>query len=503
METLAISGLIVLMLIIFTGEGNYPKPDKMETSTIGDIAKKVSRAIAKKRCKSAYNVFESWRMNENDHTKLLLSLLRYQDQYGQMPVLYSFLKRFARGCGKMISKRPDKVEILFSPKYTDGKNCSFIDGLVLMTVGNSRLAFIIENKIYDAPDQNAQIRRYIGHIKNNHHVDLDKIWVFYLTGDGSKTVSIDSYDRYDENEETNIGQHFSELTYSEDIVRWLTEDILLLRTYPESLTSVVRTYVDFIISEFSTTTDESDATEKVMLRSLNLPTELRKMSQQDIEKLYTFQDQVKQLRNNLRNAQDDEEAAATDIEKLYDVVCRSVRTVEGTAFNRFETMSADILNEQWKRELRRDKLSWIVRHRGLAGNKGFVQIALTDEWGSAHMEWCEINAAAMFCKTQYTIELHVECNKPLAKKWHEDLKNNTLLLPANREKVNNGTSRVFRYIVNTPKPFAAMGETMLRDFLQKLYCQQLNYLFRTLINHYKDYGTTSKSRWLYLPHQSK
>jgi hypothetical protein len=364
----------------------------------------------------------------------------------------------------------------------------------MMTVGNSRLAFIIENKIYDAPDQNAQIRGYIGHIKNNHHVELDKIWVFYLTGDGSKTVSIDSYDRYDENEETNIGQHFSELTYSEDIVRWLTEDILILRTYPESLTSVVRTYLDFIISEFSTTTDESDATEKVMLRSLNLPTELRKMSQQDIEKLYTFQDQVKQLRNNLRNAQDDEEAAATDIEKLYDVVCRSVRTVEGTAFNRFETMSADILNEQWKRELRRDKLSWIVRHRGLAGNKGFVQIALTDEWGSAHMEWCEINAAAMFCKTQYTIELHVECNKPLAKKWHEDLKNNTSLLPANREKVNNGTSRVFRYIVNTPKPFAAMGETMLRDFLQKLYCQQLNYLFRTLINHYKDYGTTSKSR---------
>ena len=199
------------------------KQDKMETSTIGDIARKVSRAIAKKRRNSAYNVFESWRMNENDHTKLLLSLLRYQDQYGQMPVLYSFLKRFARGCGKKISIRPDKVEIVFSPKFTDGKNNSFIDGLVVMTVGNSRLAFIIENKIYDAPDQNAQIRRYIGHIKNNHHVDLDKIWVFYLTGDGSKTVSIDSYDRYDENEETNIGQHFSELTYSEDIVRRATQ----------------------------------------------------------------------------------------------------------------------------------------------------------------------------------------------------------------------------------------------------------------------------------------
>ena len=42
--------------------------DKMETSTIVDIAKKVSKAIAKKRRNSAYNVFESWRMNENGHT---------------------------------------------------------------------------------------------------------------------------------------------------------------------------------------------------------------------------------------------------------------------------------------------------------------------------------------------------------------------------------------------------------------------------------------------------
>lgn len=55
METFVISGLIVLMLIIFTGEGNYPKTDKMESSTIGDIAKKVSRAIAKNGIKKQGN----------------------------------------------------------------------------------------------------------------------------------------------------------------------------------------------------------------------------------------------------------------------------------------------------------------------------------------------------------------------------------------------------------------------------------------------------------------
>ena len=458
----------------------------MDTKTIVDIAKKVSKVVAKKRRKGAYNIFESWCMNENDHTKLLLSLLRYQDQYGQRPVLYSFLKRFARGCGKKISKRPSKVEITFSSKFNDNGKNSFIDGLIIMTVGGNHLAFIIENKIYNAPDQNAQIRRYIGHVKKNCHVSLDNIWVCYLTGDGSKTVSIDSYDRYDENEETNIGLRFMELTYSEDIVLWLTNDILALRTYPESLTSVVRTYVDFLISEFSTT-DESGATEKVLLRCLNLPTELRKMSKTDIEQLYALQDSVRQLRNNLRNEHNDEDADATDIETLFDVVCQSVRTIEGTAFNRFEKMSANILNEKWKRELQRNKLSWMVRHRGIAGNSGFVQITLTNEWGSAHMEWCEVNAAALLCDTQYTIELHVECNKPLAKKWHEDLKNNVPLLPSNREKVNNGTSRVFRYVVNTPKPFAVMRDTELRDFLQELYCQRLNYLFKTLITHYKNY----------------
>lgn len=48
MEILIIIGLIVVILAVFTGVTNYPKPDKMETSTIGDIAKKVSRAIANK-----------------------------------------------------------------------------------------------------------------------------------------------------------------------------------------------------------------------------------------------------------------------------------------------------------------------------------------------------------------------------------------------------------------------------------------------------------------------
>ena len=91
---------------------NYYKGNQGDPWELSQVVN--AEALTKKRCKSAYNVFESWRMNENDHTKLLLSLLRYQNQYGQMPVLYSFLKRFARGCGKMISKRPDKVEILFS-----------------------------------------------------------------------------------------------------------------------------------------------------------------------------------------------------------------------------------------------------------------------------------------------------------------------------------------------------------------------------------------------------
>ena len=53
-----------------------------------------------------------------------------------------------------------------------------------------------------------------------------------------------SYHPNDEGEATNIGRRFVTLTYCEDIIEWLKQDVLERRIYPESLTSIVRAYVE-------------------------------------------------------------------------------------------------------------------------------------------------------------------------------------------------------------------------------------------------------------------
>ena len=89
-----------------------------------------------------YNVFTAWKMNENDHTKLLLSLLRYKDAYGQYPVLRDFLYRFAQK-KKIYYNNFEKLEIQFSPCYPNDDKRSLIDGLIIIEVNqNKRFAVI-------------------------------------------------------------------------------------------------------------------------------------------------------------------------------------------------------------------------------------------------------------------------------------------------------------------------------------------------------------------------
>ena len=65
-----------------------------------EIANKIEGQRNKSKHHLPYNVFTAWGMSENDHTKLLLALLRHQDSTGRYPVLNSFLNRFTKGRDK-------------------------------------------------------------------------------------------------------------------------------------------------------------------------------------------------------------------------------------------------------------------------------------------------------------------------------------------------------------------------------------------------------------------
>lgn len=441
------------------------------------IAKSVKATVNKKQ--RPYNAFGALDMNENNHTKLLLALLKYQSD-SRYPVLTSFLKAFTKGRGRMIHyERPTDVKIQFNRNY--------IDGLITFSYNQVNYGVILENKIYDANDGKNQIRNYIKHVLTQLNVNKDYIWVLYLTGDGSKEVNPTSYDLENEDQLTNIGSRFISISYANDIVDWLKTDILNNRTYPESLTAIVRQYVECLEDEFSDKkiTDEAG---KKMSDCLIKKHHLNNMIGDDVDTLYDFFSQVSELRNSNNVANLDDE----DVKLLYETARRTIFNLEERTIGRLEKLTTEILNTRWKKELRKLKIkSWIVRHRGIRSkNKGYIQIALTPDWASAHVEWCNINAATMLTDKEYSIELHMEGNKTIADQWKHHLTPPGSFTAGSREKVR-GSSRIFRYKFSLNKPLSKLTDDELKNRLEACYNNDLKFLFESLINNYTAYAPSN------------
>lgn len=450
----------------------------MKTEVILKLAKEIEEQSNKAKCHRPYNVFTAWRMSENDHTKMLLALLRFQDSNRRYPLLNSFLNAFAKGRDKMIHyQHPSNVCIRFNPRYDKDDKHSFIDGLVLFTAGGKRIAVIIENKIYDAPDQQGQIRRYVNHMIKDEKIALENVWVFYITGNGIKEVEKISYDISDEDENSNIGRRFVALNYESDIVGWLKKSVLGARIFPESLTCVVRTYVEYLEKDLFCEDDSATWRKNLLCNKLIGHHNMKKLSDKDLTTLYSFYEEVAKTRKEWQDNQ--------EIDSIYNLYCLIqdiIQDIETIAFNRFESCSAEILNKYWSKELKKSKMFWKIEHRGTkSGKKGYIQVRCEDEWNTAHLEWCQVSTYDMFNSCDYIIELHVEGNKELARKWETDLWKDRLLLPSNAEKPKSGTSRIFRLQITTDKPLAKMSHKQIEQFLTNLYTGELNYLFRRLL----------------------
>ena len=435
-----------------------------------------------------YNLFTAWKMSENDHTKMFLALMRYRDASGRYALLNSFLNRFAKGRDKMIHyQNISDVNILFNLRYTNDTANSFIDGLITFTANGMRIAVIVENKIYDAPDQPNQISSYIEHMTKDEGVDVNNVWVFYMTGDGSKEVEEQSYGC---NAGTDIGRRFVPLAYNSDIINWLKSDILEARIYPEALTSVVRSYVESLEKDLFAEDNSDNQRMDKLCNSVMGHHNLKKVTKDQCNTLYAFRKAVAEVRNQMR--EDIANGSAEDmhvVDNLYAIVRKVIQKLEQLAFGVFEESTATLLNEHWKRELKKHGgVRWTVAHRGVAGDNGFLQVRLGNEWESAHWEWIPVSTAKMFTDTEYTLELHVEHNVALANKWREHLRSNPVMLPQSADLGKDGTRTVLRYRIETPKPIAQMKEAELKELLENIYLKKLNYLCRMLVNEFGAYN---------------
>ena len=444
----------------------------MANPDLQKLAKDLSKCVKSK----PYNPFAAWKMSENDHTKYLLSILRYHDALGNYPVLADFLLRFTEEKGAVINCTcPKNVKIEFSHKTSSGKfNAQgFIDGLITFDDDNNeKVGIIIENKIHGACDQENQVRNYISHLKPN--IRLENIWVFYITSDGIKVVdSTKSYNVEAEEEDTNIGNHFISINYKEDIKEWLQNDILNNGYYPESLTSIVRTYLDYLRNDLFC--DDIDINwQNKFLKEFDIPTNLNELKPEDWEKLIS-------LRNNVGINDAD---ASIDTTILDGVLSSIFERITVFAFDKFERISREILNKPWAEELKEMGITtWQASHHNIL-TSGYLQLRLVKERNSAHIEWIPISIHSMLFENNYTITLHCEGNshKELLNKWIGELEPKR---PANGKIVRRGCSLK----IESSKPLTKMSESELEAFLTKLYNETFKHPISLLVRDLERYNS--------------
>ena len=180
------------------------------------IARELNELYVSKKEKLPYsiNVINELHANENANSRILRGLLQYSHE-GNYPIFQSFLE--------LMSKSADcKLPIIIrKPEFTNEKE----NRIDLLIKEKKAYAIIIENKIWNAVDQNSQIERYIDYV-HGLGIPQQKIFIIYLTRDGIKKISdislTEKAKRFLGYSDKNAGR-FICMNFKYDILPWLDE----------------------------------------------------------------------------------------------------------------------------------------------------------------------------------------------------------------------------------------------------------------------------------------
>ncbi|EKY21258.1 PD-(D/E)XK nuclease family protein [Capnocytophaga sp. oral taxon 326] len=171
------------------------------------------------------NLLDSFNVNENAHSRLLISLLKYK------PALHHFLNFLTK------KKLNFDISLIDKPILTVEK--WRIDGLVQE---EGKYAFIIENKIHNAVEQKEQIGRYIDVCKQLGY-KLNQIYILYLTRYAENKPTIQTWGNY---KESDFAGRYVKIAYKEDIIVWLEEYLQVISERETIVKSAVIQYIDYL-----------------------------------------------------------------------------------------------------------------------------------------------------------------------------------------------------------------------------------------------------------------
>lgn len=376
--------------------------------------------------KSPYhiNIIDELHANENAHTRILIKLLKFSKS-GCFPFLDLFVK--------LLSQWDDGI-IISNPLIQD--NIEYIDGLVME---DRKYAIIIENKIHWAVDQDRQLERYVDKVISRG-VPKDKIWVVYLTRDGSKIPSDYSFT---EKVKNIIGERYTPIDYRNHILPWLKEQVLSsCKEDEEYLICAIKQYIDHLDGMFQQRESDKEINKNMEKNIMEI---LGISDQADISKVYdrlAIEEEkvwsVHQMLVNFRqNIVGDVRGAFTEITELY--------------------FKEKYPNRDFKIN---DKLDY-----------GFYQIWPSDWDEYVHLEWHPLYLKDLLQNSTLSIVLHVEDqNRPiianLIKKIDEDAEYKQQF--PDRKKFSDPDA-FFMKEIELGQPFVKMSHEEQKDALYEAY----------------------------------
>lgn len=387
-----------------------------------------------------YNVLCNWNnngksMDENDHTRMLLALLKYERPSAvkyKMSILYSFVKTLGIDVD-LTDVCADNVR--FSEPYKTNQGKSFLDGLI---VKKGEFAIIIENKICGADDQPEQIKRYILSTVKEEDVPLENVWVVYLTMDGmlhdGKPTKV-SYNEEDADFSSyDIDNRLICVNYRYDIIPWMKESVLPMVNHSEHLlASSIEVYVNY----FETDILHNDALSRARAEMMKSKV-LQKLGVTATEPLQMYKELAACL-GKVSNEPVSEERDAV-ISFVTDCMNQIVQPV------------CEEFAIATKRLFARKGVKVNVRTSQLRG--GYMKVEPEGwEYSGIHYEWIPINAIDLLENQTLVLMIHVEGKKHIAnkdafeKQYAPDFKNDFdalcqegILKPAQRHKTAIRTS---------------------------------------------------------------
>ena len=362
------------------------------------------------------NVINELHDDENAHSRILIRLLQYKDK-GE----YTWLKFFISRMGD-VNIKISNPEIKTEHNTGDGR----IDGLIWE---NCKYAIIIENKIWNAPDQENQIDRYVKYVNQHIKVKYENIYVIYLTLNGSKIIS--EYSLSDQTRK-RLGNRFIPMSFQDDIIPWLEDDILSnCKVKEKCLGSAVYQYIDYLKDRLGQLDYQKQAQKNALKQIL---------TDMNIAENYK---ELKELANALGN----------EVNELCKQVAVKFGEITSKCFD-----SDFTYNNRIK----------------LDGN-GYYQI-YNKQWVeindlNPHLEWVPISYSDLFESCELTFVFHIEngrkekCAEILLKKAKEE---NIDYLTKSSSKSNTYYKKVY----SLKKPFASMTDEEQRQFLQGVYSSE-------------------------------